>query len=412
MRLFSFFLPMFFLAVNLSAQPYVDGGKTRHRFAQINFGADVRTFLPLNAETKILSASGAFEVQTLNPQTETRLIMGGTHFWGHVDFYIAVPVAQIGKSGFTTTTETGMKVYPWRVENKKIRPYLGASWMPSVYKQAEGVSFLKHRFPLVAGFTLNRKNHLFDLGFGYLYRNQIPYYITPTQQINLKTQQFWVGVGYKFMLDATLSAEKSWQSGKTEKVTKSRAENKMLDGFTLALGISSTHFTQASAHLQQEAPFADRFKRANIFPELGVGYYFHNPDLQFNLLYRATKSNIEAFGFKSDARRSAIGLEAYKFLFDYHGFVPFVGLNINYEMLNVAEVSLAGIPSSHQFNGFKPGITFGWDIRPNRIQSWYLRTNLRYTPNLDVKMSSGKDISLDNLEFNFIQLVVFPGRMF
>jgi outer membrane protein W len=264
---------------------------------------------------------------------------------------------------------------------------------------------------LVAGLTLNRKNHLFDLGIGYLYQNQIPYFITPTQQINLKTQQFWVGLGYKFMLDATLSAEKDWQSGRTEKVTKALAEKKKLNGLTLAIGFSSAHFLKASTHLQQEASFADRFKRANVFPEFGVGYYFHKPDLQFNITYRATSGKIEAFGYKNKANRKSLGLEAYKFIADYHGFVPFIGLNINYEMLKVEEISLSGIPSNASFNGFKPGITFGWDIRPNRIQSWYLRTNLRYTPNLNVKMSSGKDIALDNLEFNFIQLVVFPGRI-
>jgi len=58
------------------------------------------------------------------------------------------------------------------------------------------------------------------------------------------------------------------------------------------------------------------------------------------------------------------------------------------------------------------GITFGWDIRPNRAQYFLLRTNLRWYPKLELSVVEGQAVSLNALEFNFIQLVVFPGRMF
>ena len=57
------------------------------------------------------------------------------------------------------------------------------------------------------------------------------------------------------------------------------------------------------------------------------------------------------------------------------------------------------------------GLTFGWDIRPNRIQSWILRTNLRWYPNLFLEVESNSKVSFDNLEFNFIQLIIYPNRM-
>ncbi|MEM6262948.1 MAG: hypothetical protein AAGI38_10605 [Bacteroidota bacterium] len=57
------------------------------------------------------------------------------------------------------------------------------------------------------------------------------------------------------------------------------------------------------------------------------------------------------------------------------------------------------------------GLTFGWDIRPNRLQSWILRTNLRWFPNLDLEVADGQVISFDNIEFNFIQLIVYLDRM-
>jgi len=97
---------------------------------------------------------------------------------------------------------------------------------------------------------------------------------------------------------------------------------------------------------------------------------------------------------------------------DYHGFATFVGAAISQKWLRIKKTNLSVENEISKFNGIKPGLIFGWDIRPNRIQSWYLRTNLRWFPNLNVKMKSGKNVSFDQLEFNFIQLVIFPERIF
>ena len=47
--------------------------------------------------------------------------------------------------------------------------------------------------------------------------------------------------------------------------------------------------------------------------------------------------------------------------------------------------------------------------RPTRTQSWLLRTNLRWFPRLRVPVPGGEQ-TLDQLEFNFIQLVWYPKR--
>lgn len=74
------------------AQPYMEGGgKTRHRFAQLNVGVDVG----LNPGSNSLSWSniaGGWQSSSLPNQMMSRLIIGGTHFWGHTDFFIAFPV--------------------------------------------------------------------------------------------------------------------------------------------------------------------------------------------------------------------------------------------------------------------------------------------------------------------------------
>ena len=104
-------------------------------------------------------------------------------------------------------------------------------------------------------------------------------------------------------------------------------------------------------------------------------------------------------------------MEATKSLFDYHGFVPFVGPAMSYEKLSFKE-SFEG-QKVHDLvdNKIAYGITFGWDIRPNRIQSWLLRTNLRWYPNLNLEVDIDNRISFNNIEFNFIQLIIYPSRM-
>jgi len=396
--------------LDIHAQTYVEGGKTRHRFAQLNLGLDYRFFSGASTQAYQLDMNNTLEPFKINNLHETRIIIGGTHFWGHADFFIAIPVAYFGQSNFKTHVETGLKLFPWRIEDKKIRPYFGASWLPSSYQQEKGASQWQSRFPLTGGLVFNYKNQLLDFGFGAIPRNSFNYYISETQSAVIKAQPLWFSIGYKYSIESTLGAEKDWISGRTQKLTDTLASMKRLNGLTLAIGVSSAFFNRKSIHLENIAPYASQHKAANIFAEFGLGYYLHNPDIQFNLAFRTIKSSLTAYDFEQSIKRHALSVEAFKFLFDYHGFVPFLGPSLSYENLSVKE-TLYGNSDFGKFSGIRPGITFGWDIRPNRIQSWYLRTNLRYFPNLTVTMPTNLRMRFDQLEFNFIQLVLFPGRL-
>lgn len=405
------FITIQFLGFTSPAQPYVEGGKTRHRFAQLSLGLDSRLFSGYGSQSSFSNTSGQIEKFKLKNHAETRLIIGGTHFWGHADFYIAIPVASFGKSGFFTSVETGAKYFPWRIERNKIRPYIGSAWLPTLFQQGQGVTLIRFKYPITTGFVFNYKNHLIELGAGYNYDNKENYYITATASTQIKTHPYWISFGYKFMIETTVSAEKGWQNGKTKKLTDTLEMLHRLNGFTLAVGPSAAFFLKSSPHNESVAPFADNHKAAFVFPEFGLGYYLHKPDLQFNLSYRSIKSEIDAYDFSQTAKRKALTFEAFKFFADYNGFAVFAGPALSYEWLNVTETSQQQI-TTVKYEGVKPGITFGWDIRPNRLQSWYLRTNLRYFPNMNVKMPDNKNLPFDQLEFNFIQLVVFPGRIF
>jgi hypothetical protein len=150
----------------------------------------------------------------------------------------------------------------------------------------------------------------------------------------------------------------------------------------------------------------------SIMPDFAFGYYMHKPDMNIAAHFRSYGTSTEAYEVTQELRRRSVGLEVTKCLFDYHGFVPFIGPVVTYENL-VFKETLEGQPTydlSDPQIGY--GLTFGWDIRPNRLQSWLLRTNLRWFPDLKLQVEGDAGISFDNVEFNFIQLVIFPGRMF
>jgi hypothetical protein len=141
-----------------------------------------------------------------------------------------------------------------------------------------------------------------------------------------------------------------------------------------------------------------------LLPDVTFGRYFSKVDMNIGLAARTMFFKTGAFDTNIKMNRNVISLEAYKFLFDYHGFVPFVGTMFSLENLNENE---NGMKTSET----KPalGIVFGWDIRVTKTGTSLLRTNLRYTPNLNLKIEDEK-VMFDHLEFNFIQWVHFFGR--
>jgi hypothetical protein len=410
--IFIFFITLFYCTGFINAQPYVEGGKTRFRFAQINFGLDCRMNFSKGSGTSTLNSSGELEQQELQSKTDIRMIIGGTHFWGHADFYMVFPLTSFGKNGISIAEEIGAKYYPWRIENKKIRPYIGMSMLTSDYQQGEGVSKVTTKYPLTGGFVFNYKRNLFELGGGYLYHNQFNYYINTTTPVVVKAKPYWIALSYKVMIDLTIKEEKDWDNGKTKRMTDSLSLLHRLDGLTIAIGPSAAFYLQSSPHNESVAPYIDNHKVTKVFPEFGLGYYLHRSDLQFNFTYRRMKSELAAYGFTQIAKRQAITFETYKFICDYNGFDAFIGPAVSYEQLYVSETDASGIKSTGNYQGVKPGITFGWDIRPNSLQIFYLRTNLRYFPNLNVKMYDNNNVAFSQLEFNFIQLVIFPERIF
>lgn len=427
----SFIITAIILLLNTqisTAQVYVEGGKTRHRFAQMTLGGDF-LYIPSGGNSQYGSAFlTVLESYELQPQLFPRLTIGGTHFWGHADFYVTFPITNLLKDNFTNGNEslkytydpgieTGAKFYPWRLEKNKLRPYLGASFNVIHFNQDDNgnqtTTISKTVYPLHLGLTYQYKNALIELGGQYQF-NAVDddFYFRPTASTTLEFPSLAFHLGVKYAFETTISAEKPYLNGETEKTLKSLEAKNKLNSFSLAIGPSAAFIINANASdfNHGERAFLGNHKGTDVFPELGIGYYHHKWDAHANLSLRANTSRLSAFHLEQRLRRRAATFEIYKFIGDYHGFVPFIGPNVGYENINLIEEDNGIETINRTENKASFGISFGWDIRPNRLQSFILRTNLRYTP-IQIHPTDDATIIANQLEFNFIQMVIYPSRM-
>lgn len=77
-----------------------------------------------------------------------------------------------------------------------------------------------------------------------------------------------------------------------------------------------------------------------------------------------------AFNYTSRLQRQSLNIEGYKFLFDYHGFVPNLGAGIGRENLEFTRTEFGDDLDPITEQTWSPNIVFGWDIRPSVKGDW------------------------------------------
>lgn len=403
----------------VNAQVYTEK-QTRHRFAQLNFGIDLQ--MNSGGYTRFLNQNGELQKLNLGSYYRPRFVIGGTHFWGHADFYVAFSFLESKQSKmsqyllYSSGVETVFKYYPWRIEFGKVRPFVGVGMTVYGFEQENSLMNQKGsllnlvRYPFFSGITFNWKNQLLELGVSYNYQNQSSYFISPTVSTNINLPQLHFNISYRRQLETTLSSEKNWENGRSKKVTEYLAQRGELNNWFFGIGASSSFWLKESTYNLNHREFILKYP-VTVLADFSLGYYWNNLDANLNLAYRGYESSQTAFDTEQLAKRKSIGLEFNKYMGDYHGFVPFVGVIGTYEFLNFKEVSTGQDQFNLKKNNLAYGLSFGWDIRPNRLQGFILRTNLRYFPQLNLEVPQKGKINFSNLEFNFIQLVIYPGRM-
>ena len=93
--------------------------------------------------------------------------------------------------------------------------------------------------------------------------------------------------------------------------------------------------------------------------------------------------------------------------------MPFIGPSISYDRWATADFEGNDqVDETVRSKMISPGIIIGWDISTSPLETWTLRTNLRYFPFQKITDAEGNRVNVDQFEFNFIELVVYPQRFF
>ncbi len=400
------------------SQSYLDN-KSKFRFAQGAMGLDLQ-YIPANGTSNTITNNqtrplnyGGFYVP--------KIVIGGLHFWGHADIAFNFPVGQIGRKkdtlaiNYTDQDFMSFKYYPWAIQKNKIRPYIGTAFNLNTYAQQGTEAFrtvyggtdYKLNLPLNLGLSYQKGGFLFNLDAKLNLNSEREIYVNRTQTTTMNFPNYMISFGVRKLFESTVPQfEKRFENGSMEKEyeeTKSK-----LNAVSFNVGLSSSINTMVSEYNQNNRKYVSK-NPTTIFPEFGIGYYLNKPDLHFNLAYRNFTAGGQGFGIIQYYERESVTFEAFKFLLDYKGFVPFAGLGISKENLGFTETDFGKTTVQASGSKFTPSIIFGWDIRYHRNNWLMLRTTMRYYPFLDLDSSVGK-IKFNQLELNFIQAVIYPQR--
>ena len=408
------------LSVRLLAQVEID---TVYRLEKIERSTSFAS-LTLGLDM-LLTGHGSYSLDNqpieATKKLTPRINIGGTHFWGHADFYVTFPLGfTLGKRGsehggyqYLEGVETGAKVYPWAMKPNRLTPYVGISFQPMSFSgntnnsdNKYGTStYRKFVAPVHIGLTYTSSRYMYNVGMRYHRTSEFTYYSSPSanEEANIAPINFNFSVFRYIDTDKSLAVPKEIDQLNIKHHVLEKEDG--LDAWYWAIGPSSALQLSKSSYFKKYLPYLyDDMNNSSLVPEVALGRYFFKPDINANLSMRYIHWSRSAFDTKISMSRASIALEGYKFLFDYHGFVPFVGPSIMYDHLSYKE-------NQTHISQNKPtiGLVFGWDIRLSKTSTSLLRTNLRYAPNHNLTIK-GEKVMYDHLEFNFIQYVHFIGR--
>ena len=390
--------------------------KTRHRFAQTHVGVNL---LHIPSDGRMVWEGGQIAFPSM---AILRLSMGGLHFWGHWDFLSNFTLAPFEQQldadhqfRFNPSGDLIVRYYPWAVKHQAFRPFVGISGNIALLSlesdqrgtRTDGFLYLNWRGGLSYAFSNWRMN----LELASPFQLNPDFYINQVEAASLQLPRFYLSLGLVRHLDVTLSHEPAFQSGTIHALEKRMAKAGALNSISLGIAPSTAFFIQS--------PTYNTLKRRHVAKQkvkfnwdLSLGFLLHQKRLHLGVSYRDYTAGSESYGLDHLIRRTSLAVEGYKFIWNYNGFVPFIGPSISLERWGVAEFEQdAQTIPTRWTRRVSPGIIFGWDIVPSPLDTWALRTNLRYYPFLRITDLEGKKSRVDQLEFNFIQFVLYPSRL-
>lgn len=388
---------IFAAIVVLMVSASVYGQKDKYKFAQTYIGAQ-------------FDAVGGSDSPNF---IAGRFLIGGTHFWQKADFYISIPLFSANVQGddwhYSEGVITGFRYLPFGLSRKAPRPFVGVQWLTPELRIDNGPLFENSRFGLEAGMNIVLGSfYTLELSAHHVFNNDVNYSISREEKTPIQAPDLGISIALKKYFDTTsnLSTEKSKARIK-QRYDGFEAEGK-LSTWNAAIGLSA-NVSVSDVPVLEAYEFMPNRPPLTLYPDVAVGYYFHKADAGLRATWRPMNLKDRAYDLDYSIKQNRFAIEGFKFLFDYKGFVPFVGFSVGSDFIN-AEINDGELPQiKDEYSTFSYGITFGWDIRPTDTEAWILRTNLRYMiqsdTNADIVNATGR-----NLEINFIQMVIYPSR--
>jgi len=391
--------------------------QNRYDFATTYFGLEGEYIHETGTFTSI-GSNGQPHESSLPSIFSPRFVIGGTHFWGHADFYISIPLSNFRVNGsknasISNEVFTGFRFLPIRSSKNRLSPFVGFGFNSKNFsmKSAKGKSQLYSNwqwYPEIGIAYRNQKNRIFEINARYFHLNRYDNFIDRTTQTSTQLSPWSFSIAYKKLVDFTSSYKSERAQAYLDQMHKKAIDQSALSGFSFGLGLNAL-IPLSNTELAARHPFFNDVIEGGISPDLSVGYYSHKLDGYLRTSFRPLKQKEEAFGYSYSLNRNSLALEAFKYVGDYHGFAPFLGPFFALDRYKLKEQGDNRTIINHNKTYFSYGIVFGWDIRQSSTDYLVLRTNLRYTPALNSTIQ-GYKFTADQLEFNFIQIVFYPER--
>ncbi len=397
--------------------------KKRTDFAQTSFELGT-TYYPsfTGKQSENGNVSDLNNPASFNPNLQ----WGGFHFWGHAEFNVSFPLGKLllqeaegPDANFRQSVVTGARFYPWAVAKNKVRPYAGLSWSAYDYQQSIQKQDNKIDLPMLsknfelgmeAGLLYTGKHVGVRLNVNYFLDNDWDYPISKTQFASVQTPQYGINLGVLYAYESSANSKGAKEWNDFPRVSPLGYQADRFGDFFVGVGPSSSFSLERAQYNERQLPYLNPKVSSRLFFDMALGYQFNDWNMFTALSFRNPQFVREGFGTKQTIQKTSLALEASKFLTDYTGFAPYIGLNVAYDKIDYTETENDLTQKEVSVNQINPGVTFGWDIVPGKTsEALILRTNLRWYPRASFEVDKQK-FNFSQLEYNFIQLVFYPDR--
>lgn len=269
-----------FRDINLDSSAHLEN---RFKFAEMYFGMDA--FISKGGTAPFLGSNKEMQSSKFKGYSVPRLTWGATHFWGHADIYLSFPLGgykktpsvALKKVDYNIGVETGLKIYPSKLQSGKLRPYIGWAWNISTYYQQVitneiGITRFKNNTPILAGLSFRKNHFLLESGIQYYYDNKIKEFpISRTQNGLLEFPDLTFTVTGKYVFETTKRAKENIKH-RVSNLEKKRGYNAFYVGFGPS---SSTSVQSKSSFDETNYPFfKDQKRYFGLIPDITMGYFF------------------------------------------------------------------------------------------------------------------------------------------